>query len=258
MTADGHGVWVYAVTAEADLDLRGTTGLADQPVRNVTGSGLAAVVSSVDLAEYGEESLRDKLEDLATLESIARAHHDVVATAWDQAPVVPMRLATVYRDDARVAAMLTERRADLTTALGRLTGHAEWGVKAYATAPDETGPAEPAEASTRPGTDYLRRRRAEMSSAEQSRRAALAASDDVHAQLSGLADATRRHVPQDPGLSGEADPMLLNGAYLVADDRAEEFVCAVRDLDDRHAAVRLELTGPWPAYSFAGDGEAQP
>jgi hypothetical protein len=248
------GVWVYAVTTDVDLDLPGATGVADQAVRTVDAAGLAAVVSSVDLAEYGEEALREKLEDLPTLETMARAHHDVVTAAWSRTPVVPMRLATVYRDDARVVAMLAERSADLTAALRQLTGHAEWGVKVYAVAaatpPSEPSP--PTGGPARPGTEYLLRRRAELSTAEESRRAAVSASDSVQAELSRLADAVRRHAPQDPQLTGEADPMVLNGAYLVADDRAAEFVDAVRTLDQRHPQVRLELSGPWPGYSFAG------
>ena len=52
--------------------------------------------------------------------------------------------------------------------------------------------------------------------------------------------------------------MVLNAAYLVADESADEFVAAVSDLAARHPAVQLTLTGPWPAYSFAGpDGEAK-
>jgi gas vesicle protein GvpL/GvpF len=259
VTGEGTAVWVYAVTPEVDLDLPGAIGVAHRPVRTVKGADLAAIVSSVDLAEYGEKPLHDKLEDLATLDPIARAHHDIVTAAWGRAPVVPMRLATVYRDDARVAAMLAERHADLLTALGRLVGHAEWGVKAYATTSTSGPPAEgPASTggSKRPGTDYLRRRRVEMTSAEQSRRAALAASDSVHEQLADVADAARRHVPQDRQLTGVADPMLLNGAYLVADERTGDFVRAVRALNEQQTAVRLELTGPWPGYSFAGDDEA--
>jgi hypothetical protein len=46
--------------------------------------------------------------------------------------------------------------------------------------------------------------------------------------------------------------MVLNAAYLVADERADELAGAVAGLTARRPAVRLTLTGPWPAYSFAG------
>jgi hypothetical protein len=45
--------------------------------------------------------------------------------------------------------------------------------------------------------------------------------------------------------------MLLNGAYLVDDDRTDEFADAVAAQDGAHRGIRLELTGPWPPYSFS-------
>ncbi len=45
--------------------------------------------------------------------------------------------------------------------------------------------------------------------------------------------------------------MVLNAAYLLDDDRADSFAAAVRALSDRYPGLRLELTGPWPPYSFA-------
>jgi hypothetical protein len=45
--------------------------------------------------------------------------------------------------------------------------------------------------------------------------------------------------------------MMLNAAYLVAQDRSREFAAAADRLAGQHPAVRLELTGPWPPYSFA-------
>jgi hypothetical protein len=49
--------------------------------------------------------------------------------------------------------------------------------------------------------------------------------------------------------------MILNAAYLLDSARREDFAAAVTALAGRHPGVRLELTGPWPPYSFAGAGE---
>ena len=62
----------------------------------------------------------------------------------------------------------------------------------------------------------------------------------------------RLYPAQAPGLSGQTAPMVLNAAYLVAEERAGEFAAAVDDLTGRHRSVRLGLTGPWPGYSFVG------
>ena len=80
----------------------------------------------------------------------------------------------------------------------------------------------------------------------------------VDAELARLSVSARRYPPQAPDLAGRSATMVLNAAYLVADERADEFAAAVNELAARHPAVRLTLTGPWPAYSFAApDGEAE-
>src|SRR5262249_2577464 len=49
--------------------------------------------------------------------------------------------------------------------------------------------------------------------------------------------------------------MVLNASYLLDDQRADDFAAAVAALAEQHPGVRLELTGPWPPYSFAGPEE---
>lgn len=252
--AEELGVWAYAITVSRlrPDEMAGVTGVEREPVRTIEMDELVAVVGTVHLDEFGEEPLRRKLDDLDSLEDIARAHHEVVAFTARHAPAVPMRLATVYRDDARITAMLAERHDELVLALKQITGRTEWGVKAYATNAPTTGPDEgEADSTSRPGTAYLLRRRAQLSATENARHGAVVSAQQVHESLSGLAAAARLHAPQDPQLTGETGWMALNGAYLVDDAAADRFAAEVRALDDRHAALRLHLTGPWPAYSFS-------
>lgn len=256
-----HGIWVHAVTRGLDgRRLAGLTGVGGGPVHAVEADGLAAVVSAVDLAEFGEEALRRNLEDLAWLESVARAHHHVADAVARFGPVVPARLATVYLDDARVGAVLAERRNGLTAALDRVDGRLEWGVKAYAVAePAVAGTGDPASgAGEGPGRAYLRRRQARIAATEQSQQAASDGADQLHAAVGGLAVAARRHPPQDRRLSGTPDWMVLNGAYLVDAAGATEFADSVRRLVSGYPTLRVELTGPWPPYSFAAVDDEEP
>jgi Gas vesicle synthesis protein GvpL/GvpF len=245
-------IWGYAITAPLRPGrLAGLTGVARQPVRSVTQAGLSAAVSTVSLAEFGEQPLRRRLEDLAWLEATARAHHQVIEAL--PAPVIPLRLATIYRDDSSVASLLGERQSELAAALDQVTARAEWGVKLFAAerpaAPDAPGPP-----GAGPGLSYLRRRRHQLSAQDQARRADAALAEAVHAELSGMAAAAQLRPAQAAELTGEhRTTMLLNATYLVDDDAAARFAAAVRGLGQRHG-VRIELTGPWPPYSFALPG----
>jgi hypothetical protein len=242
-------VYLYAVTDAADAPIETITGVDGAPVRRIVSDGLAAVVSSVDAARFGEEALRRNLEDLQWLEKAARSHHEVVAAVARSGPVAPVRLATVYLDDHNVRALLHERASSLREALHRIRGRVEWGVKAYVLPTDDAGDRDDTGDGDRPGTSYLMRRRAERDSAASGLRAATDAADALHREISALAVASRRYEPQDPRLSGHREPMVLNAAYLVDEADAAAVRRLVEDRGDR--TLRLELTGPWAPYSFA-------
>ncbi|MDT3400293.1 GvpL/GvpF family gas vesicle protein, partial [Streptomyces sp. B1866] len=128
----------YAVTRADDglaEELGRVRGVAGAPVRVVgpeAGPGLAVAVSPVPERDFDERALKARLEDLEWLEAVARAHHAVVEAIFARAVVLPLRLATIHRDDERVRAMLREREAEFGALLDRLAGHVEWGVKVYA------------------------------------------------------------------------------------------------------------------------------
>lgn len=252
---DPSGLWVYAI-AERALAPEGLAGVGGRPVRTVSAVGLVAVVSDVSMDEFGEAALRASLEDLAWLEATAMAHHRVIGDLASDCPVVPMRLATVFTSDAGLQSMLTERRDDLHEVLARIGQCREWGVKVFAAPPDGApaapGGAEPGvPAAAGSGAAYLQRRRTQLAAGKQARYEAARMAEDIHAELSGLGLDSRLHPPQVPQLAGTAAPMLLNGAYLL--DQASErlFAQAVSQLAQQHPAVQVQLTGPWPPYSFA-------
>ncbi|WP_199831215.1 GvpL/GvpF family gas vesicle protein, partial [Streptomyces noursei] len=72
----------------------------------------------------------------------------------------------------------------------------------------------------------------------------------LHGELPRHAEAGPVHRPQDARLSGVPGVNVLNAAYLVDRERSEEFVELVEAASE--PGVRVELTGPWAPYSFAG------
>lgn len=254
---------MYAVT-DAEFDGHGAedmTGVAGEPVRLVGGSGLTAVVGSVPLEGFGEAALTRNFEDMAWLEAVARAHDAVVSRVARERPVVPLRLATVCLDDARVRELLEEHREAFSSALTMVAGRTEWGVKAFGDRKSLTSAIAETHMNSGgqgTGTAYLLRRRAQLAAQETVEREAAARADEIHERLVRDAAAGRRQPPTDPALRGNQEWMLLNGTYLVDDERGDEFAEAVRELGSSYPGIRLELTGPWPPYSFAGAEKVSP
>ena len=249
----GTAVYLYAVTRGPDRPVpEGLTGVSGTPVRTVEHAGLAAVVSSVPLAEYGADALRDNLEDLVWLEQTARAHHAVVVAVAQAAATAPVRLTTIFHDGHRVAGLLDDRGDQIRHALARVAGHAEWGVKVYGDSARPSPEPEPEPITAgRPGTAYLRQRNRQRRGAEQAARQLAAHTGRIHDTLAAHATAVHTHRHQDPRLSGHSGIMLSNTAYLVAHRERVGFTAAAEQLGAAVTGVEVEVTGPWPAYSFA-------
>ncbi len=279
--SEDTGVWAYAITEDGHLsgpdgevDLSWLTGVGETKVRTTRSCGLTVLVSDVSLAEYGGAALRENLGNLDWLDEVAREHHYVIDAAARLFPLLPVRLATVYSGDAAVCAALTSRCGQLRDALHRVGGRVEWGVKAYAAAPGDDAAGEAAGAGHVPamvaagdgddqepkteggaGMAYLRRRRAQLTSARESRSAAMTGAQAVHAELTAKAICTRLHPPQSAQFGGVRRSMLLNAAYLLETADCATFTAAVAGQASAHPELRVELTGPWPPYSFAGEDD---
>ncbi|MEO3765570.1 GvpL/GvpF family gas vesicle protein [Streptomyces sp. B5E4] len=258
--------YVYAVCRGGDESaLAGLPGQSPgSPVRLLRFGDLAAVVQDVPAAEFGEDTLRERLTDRTELERCARAHHAVIAAAATTAPVLPLPLATLYRGDVRAEAALGADRDRFTAALRRIAGRAEWGVKVYARPAER--PSVPAahaperrddrRVAARPGHAYLDRLRGVRHERERRQEAGLQVVEEVERIFLNLAVAGRRLRPHDTNLTPGRGAHLLNGAYLVDETRAGEVVDAVRRLRQSPECrdVEIELTGPWVPYSFAEAG----
>ncbi|MGW7490680.1 GvpL/GvpF family gas vesicle protein [Streptomyces sp. NPDC054786] len=232
------------------------SGLRDGPLRTVTAGRLSALVSSVPADAFSEEGMKAQLENLTELEEIARTHHAVVEAAAAGTTVLPMRLATVYLDDARVRSMLDERCAEFEELLSLLEGHAEVGVKVYADARAAAGPPppespDPATSPVSPGRAYLQQRRAQRRTHHEAYRAAGAVADEVRGRAAALARDRVVHRPQQGELASGTGENIANEAYLVPTERIREFHRAVSALAEDVPGVRVEITGPWAPYSFA-------
>jgi hypothetical protein len=228
LSAEQEVVWVYAVAAGLDPgQLSGLSGVGGEPVRAVAEAGLHAVVGSVDAGAFGESSIASMLGDLANIEAIGRAHHEVVASIAAESPVVPLRLATVYPDDGTVGMLLAEHGDELAELIESLRGTQEWGVQVY-WHPDQDLTWLDAEATAE-------------------------AADEA---LSDVALAARRQPAPYLRPGSTAGWMVLNGIYLVDAGQAGLFASIAQHFAAGNAALRVEVTGPWPPYSFADRQEA--
>jgi hypothetical protein len=225
--------WIYGVAAAPGPRL-GRVELIEQ-------DGLVALASPVPASEFSGAALERRLDDLETLGRLARAHASVLDGALAVGDVIPLRMCTLYGTQEAVRRMLRDERERLLSALERIAGAFEVGVKAFASPsrPDESPP--PAS-----GAEYLAARLAQRRRAATSEASVERAAADLHTRLAEHADGAVLLPPQDRRLTGRETEMVLNGAYLVGRDAARDFqrLAEAEELE-------TEVTGPWPPYHFA-------
>jgi hypothetical protein len=150
-------------------------------------------------------------------------HARVVERTMADRAVLPMRFASTVADDAAVAEMLEARRQEFHAALDRVRGRVEVAVRAAQPRGEERAPTT--------GREYLEAKLRETRS--------------LHEPLSSLAVATRHR---------SAPGEVLRAAYLIEEADLPPFRSAVERLQRAYPEVSILCTGPWPPYSFVGEG----
>ena len=230
----------------------------------VRANDLAALASEVSLELYGEEALAEHLSDATWTAVRAMRHETVVEYVAKRASVVPLRFGTIYLERSSIERMLNEKGRELTQIIERLRGREEWGVNVYwdratlLASITEVSPrlrelARQAEAAS-PGQAYLMQKKIEALRADEARTALNEIIDRVEQTLTDHADEGRRLriLKVEATEHGELKGKF---AFLVKRSQFEEFRAAAERLAEENAAagVRLELTGPWPAYNFSAE-----
>jgi hypothetical protein len=243
-------LYAFAGPSPAVDDLRG---VGPGALTVIGDESLAAVAGRVPLDEFGREALPARLNDRAWLEEKAQEHERVIERLAETTSVVPLRFGSIYYDVSAVEQLVETRRAELLRLLDRVRGRVEMAVHAWldplraleATA--ETPPAG--------GRAYLERRRDERARADEAAIRLQEVLADAHERLAAHAVEGVLNRPQPRELTGRAEEMVFNGAYLVPSN--DDLIAReVAQLDEQNRALGLwfDVTGPWPPYNFV-DGE---
>ncbi|MEU6138564.1 GvpL/GvpF family gas vesicle protein [Nocardioides sp. NPDC047086] len=226
-------------------------GIMNADVRTIPFHDLEVVVSDLEAASFGEAVWAEHGEDTRWVTPVVAAHHEVLQHLVEHGDVLPLQLPGIYPSDEVLIAALDSSRQALERAWRFLAGHAEWSVQIFPTS--SPGPTETP--APRSGREYLERRRSQQGSRDEARRRRELAVTDTHEALAREATASVVRAPLDSAVTGREDPMLLNSAYLVPHQGEQRFV---RIAEEHHrrmvadAGMRVEVTGPWPPYSFVG------
>jgi hypothetical protein len=261
-----QGLYVYCVGEASALapifEEKTPNAIEDESALELIESWkLAAIVSRVPLADYGEDALAERLQDATWTATRALRHERVAEHFARRTPVVPLRFGTIYLRSDSVVKMLEERASLLQDTLQKLKGREEWGLNVYVerarlreevarVSPRLRELAERAESSA-PGQAYLLRKKIDALRDEEARTVSRSVASEIETALAAACDgAVRLRVFKDEAT--ERGELAARLAFLVARERFGDFRAEAERLAAQHAPAgfSFELTGPWPAYNF--------
>jgi hypothetical protein len=218
-------IYAYGIAHPSPTLPPGRRGLGGAALRVLETRGLAAVYSQ-------HRRFRARPEAALVIE-----HERVLEAVMACAPVLPMRFGTQLDSTERLAAAVAGRHRELRAALDRVRGRVELGVRVLPTDPPAARPPSPSS-----GRDHL------LSLAAARRRDERIAGQ-IHHPLDDLAagSVVREHSPS---------PTVMVAAYLVDTGQVDSFRHRADEVAASHPDVRVVVTGPWPPYSFTGEGTA--
>ena len=206
---------------------------------------LAALVSRVPLTDFGDERLREHLNDLDWVERTARAHEGALEAALSArdggaaAAVHDLPRRGRGRGHARAATA-----TQLAEAVERLRGRSEWGVKVFASRERLAEAARVADGARSAG-DSEGARSTYSASARSARSASASTTWPPRARASAtpgseqVAASARVNPPQRREAHGRDADMVLNGVYLIPDDGRDRLRRRGRRAARRVRAARL-------------------
>ena len=230
----------------------------------VTSGQLTAIASSVPLSIYGEDTLTERLTDATWTAVRAMRHEQVVEHFARRASVVPLRFGTIYLERVGIERMLLEKRKELSEIIKRLRDREEWGVNVHcdraawlagitSLSPRLRDLAKRAEQST-PGQSYLMQKKIETLRADEARAEIIRVVDEIENTLRANSDEAKRLRVLKVETT-EYGELKAKFAFLVQRSAFENFRESAENLarENEGLGIRLELTGPWPAYNFAAE-----
>ncbi len=261
--------YVYALTRAGSSATDLGPGVDPRYGVEVLSSGrIAAAASLVGLDQFDLAKIQEGSADVAWLGRVALRHNAIVQQLMAHGPVLPLRLATLFRGEASLLEKLARCEADVAAFLDSLGDRQEWAVKVYLDRPlaertllaeggtvaahvgeslrdSQTAPADA-------GRRYFAARRDRLDRAARLQTVVGRELSAVEDRLGRVSPQWRRLRPLSAELTARPESMVWNAALLVSKDQEPPLQAACDQLQDdlTPKGLLVELTGPWPVYHF--------
>jgi gas vesicle protein GvpL/GvpF len=202
-------------------------------------------VSPVNHVAFSRE-LESNMENLEWLALHGVRHQQVVAEIAKSVTIVPARFATLFSSEAALQKDVANRTSALKKVFSRITDADEWGVKVLVEEQPTVAAGPTAVAS---GRDYLQQKAARIKKRPER------ADAEVEEFAAALEKVAADSAPSGK-VSGSQPGLVWQATFLVPRTQRKPWEAVLQEFVQRwQGRRRIEVTGPWPPYSFVSDAK---
>ena len=264
-----EGLYLYCIGEKIGIPCFSTRGIDGKgEVFTLTYRELEAVVSKVSLEEFASGEIQKKAkEDLNWIKEKAVTHEKVIEEAMRKddkvLSLVPMRFGTIFKEKERLEETLNKDYPRIREVLDRIRGKQEWSVKIYLkdkktfeqTIKEKNEAVIEKEkeiASLPEGMAFFMEEELKEVIAKEVEKGSNNIVEVLFESLRKQAVAAIKIKILGKELTGRREPMILNAAYLISEEKIENFKEETEGLNQeiQTKGFYLEYSGPWPPYNF--------
>lgn len=221
-------LYAYCLCAGLDTIDNSISGVSGAAVRVLKIGDVSVLVSDCEAVPATQENML--------------AHAAVVRSVSTRTTPMPFRFGTLATEQ-QLQSFITSNKIAIANKLAHLRGCVEMDLKttwqSSASAPSEPDP------EAGPGTAFLREKRLKLLGDE------LPAAE--RAELSAFLRTELGSLIKDEkiGVLPSGKPGLAKVFHLVESSKIKEYKEKVQKIREKRPELQLEVSGPWPPYSFA-------
>lgn len=226
---------------------------------------ITAIMSTVSLEEFCGPSAESRMTDLAWIGPRAFRHEGVIEEVMNYSPVLPVRFGTLFSSWENLEKQLEKHYEAISTFLDQVMDKEEWAVKGFL---DRIKAKEEFFKMTlsakedlpfSPGVRYFEEKRILAQIEKDLKTWLKEICNEIVKELNGYAaDFTKRKILPDAHQGNERE-VIFNWAFLLPRRNTADFREKIDQMNKELSKRRLtiEVTGPWPPYSFSPSFEVE-
>jgi len=222
---------------------------------------IGAAVSTVWLSEFGEDGLHNNIRNnIDWVEEKARSHTLILEQISEQYSTAPVKFCTIFNDRKPILQLLAEKYKELSHVMEAVEGKKEWTVKVFCQKETyykqvENEKKEKLESALQrrsPGAAYLLKKKFNETVKLAFEKALSERVNGIYRLLQNYAEDIVLEVCLNSNDNESSRKMVLKCSLLISGENVQGFLMKMNETNESSNpdGLFLEITGPWPPYSF--------